>query len=86
MVRQEFVMLADAAEAVGGKIYILGGGTERHLAPGRDALEPIARRLGELELYVDTARNLHDALQPATLRSVALQRLRTEPPSRPPRR
>jgi DNA mismatch repair protein MutS len=51
---------------------------ERHLAPGRDALEPIARRLGELELYVDTARGLHDALLPESLRSVGLQRVRTE--------
>jgi hypothetical protein len=51
---------------------------ERYLAPGREALERIARRLGELELYVDTARNLHDALQPETLRSAGLQRVRTE--------
>jgi DNA mismatch repair protein MutS len=51
---------------------------ERFLPPGREALERIARRLGELELYVDTVRNLHDALQPAVLCSVGLQRVRTE--------
>jgi hypothetical protein len=51
---------------------------ERYLTPGREALERIARRLGELELYVDTARNLHDALQPESLRSAGLLRVRTE--------
>src|SRR3989442_6713297 len=51
---------------------------ERYLTPGREALERIARRLGELELYVDTARNLYDALQPESLRSTGLQRVRTE--------
>lgn len=30
--RQEFLILADGAEAVSGKIYILGGGVERHVA------------------------------------------------------
>ena len=49
---------------------------ERHLAPGREALERIARRLGELELYVDSARTLHDALHSKTLRSEGLQRVR----------
>jgi hypothetical protein len=28
--RQEFIMLADGAEATNGKIYILGGGVDRH--------------------------------------------------------
>jgi DNA mismatch repair protein MutS len=51
---------------------------ERYLSPGREALERIARRLGELELYVDTARKLHDALQPALLRSAGLLHVRTE--------
>jgi DNA mismatch repair protein MutS len=51
---------------------------ERYLPPGREALERIARRLGELELYVDTARNLHEALQPESPRSAGLQRVRTE--------
>jgi len=51
---------------------------ERYLAPGREALERIARRLRELELYVDTARSLYDALQAESLRSAGLQRLRTE--------
>jgi len=32
--KQEFLMLADGAEAVNGKIYILGGGVERHLTKG----------------------------------------------------
>jgi phosphatidate cytidylyltransferase len=32
MIRQEFLLLADGAEAVNGKIYILGGGMERYLA------------------------------------------------------
>lgn len=32
MIRQEFLLLADGAESVNGKIYILGGGVERHLA------------------------------------------------------
>lgn len=32
--KQEFLMLADGAEAVNGKIYILGGGVERHLTQG----------------------------------------------------
>jgi hypothetical protein len=31
-VRQEFLMLADGAESTNGKIYILGGGSDRHLA------------------------------------------------------
>ena len=53
----------------------VAGAPERHLAPGREALERIARRLGELELYVDSARGLHAALQPRTLRSTGLQRL-----------
>lgn len=30
--RQEFLMLADGAEAANGKIFILGGGVERHRA------------------------------------------------------
>jgi hypothetical protein len=32
--QQEFLMLADGAEAANGKIFILGGGVDRHLAPG----------------------------------------------------
>ncbi|MBF6604844.1 MAG: hypothetical protein IVW53_04590 [Chloroflexi bacterium] len=37
--QQEFLILADGAEAVNGKIFILGGGVERHTAP---AFEPFA--------------------------------------------
>ncbi len=51
---------------------------EPYLTPGREALGRIARRLGELELYVDTARELHDALQPESLRSAGLQLVRSE--------
>lgn len=32
--KQEFLLLAESAEAVNGKMYMLGGGAERHLAPG----------------------------------------------------
>ena len=35
---QEFLLMADGAEAVGGKIFILGGGVERHLAPDFPAM------------------------------------------------
>jgi hypothetical protein len=31
--QQEFLVLADGAEAVNGKIHILGGGIDRHQAP-----------------------------------------------------
>lgn len=31
--RQEFLILADGAEAVAGKVYILGGGADVHTAP-----------------------------------------------------
>ena len=31
--RQEFLLMADGAEAVNGKIHILGGGIDRHQAP-----------------------------------------------------
>jgi DNA mismatch repair protein MutS len=51
---------------------------ERYLTQGREALERIARRLGELELFVDTARNLRDALAPESLSSAGLLRLRAE--------
>jgi hypothetical protein len=30
--KQEFLLLAESAEAVNGKMYMLGGGVERHLA------------------------------------------------------
>jgi len=32
MAKQEFLMLADGAESTNGKIYILGGGSDRHRA------------------------------------------------------
>lgn len=32
--QQEFLILADGAEATNGKIFILGGGVDRHLAAG----------------------------------------------------
>jgi hypothetical protein len=51
---------------------------ERFLPPGREALERIARRLAELELYVVTARNLLAALQPEGLHAAGMQRLRSE--------
>jgi hypothetical protein len=35
-VQQEFLMLADGAEAANGKIFILGGGIERHVAASFD--------------------------------------------------
>ena len=41
--RQEFLLLADGAESVNGKIYILGGGTDRHFVP-RGAKPPIQLR------------------------------------------
>lgn len=34
--QQEFLILADGAEAANGKIFILGGGVERHTAPSFD--------------------------------------------------
>ena len=34
--RQEFLMLADGAEAMNGKIFILGGGVDRHAATSFD--------------------------------------------------
>lgn len=54
MVRQEFVMLADGAEAVNGKIYILGGGVERHLAPGFPTLLKADIALGILVGWAET--------------------------------
>jgi DNA mismatch repair protein MutS len=51
---------------------------ERYQAPGREAIERIARRLAELELYVEAARELHDALAPESPCSLGLQRVRTE--------
>ncbi|MDQ6673593.1 MAG: hypothetical protein M3069_23105 [Chloroflexota bacterium] len=51
---------------------------ERFLAAGREGLDRISRRLGELELYVDTARNLYAALHAESLRSEGMRRIRME--------
>ncbi|MGI9148013.1 MAG: MutS-related protein [Chloroflexota bacterium] len=51
---------------------------ERFLAPGRESLDRISRRLGELELYVDTARKLHSALPSESVRSAGMRRIRME--------
>jgi hypothetical protein len=42
-VQQEFLLLADSAEAVNGKIYIMGGGIDRHFVPA-GAERPIQLR------------------------------------------
>lgn len=41
--QQEFLMLADGAEATNGKIYVLGGGIDRHYVP-KDWKPPIQLR------------------------------------------
>jgi hypothetical protein len=40
-VKQEFLMLADGAEATNGKIFILGGGADRHLSPTFEPAAPL---------------------------------------------
>ncbi len=39
--QQEFLILADGAEAANGKIFILGGGVERYAAPSFDPPAPL---------------------------------------------
>lgn len=39
--QQEFLILADGAEAANGKIFILGGGVERYAAPSFDPAAPL---------------------------------------------
>jgi DNA mismatch repair protein MutS len=51
---------------------------ERFQASGREGLDRISRRLADLELYVDTARKLYDALQPESLRSAGITHIRLE--------
>lgn len=39
--QQEFLILADGAEATNGKIFILGGGVDRHAAASFDPVAPL---------------------------------------------
>jgi hypothetical protein len=48
--QQEFLLLADAAESVNGKIYVMGGGAARHLIP-RGWTSPIQLR-GDIALGI----------------------------------
>jgi DNA mismatch repair protein MutS len=52
--------------------------SERYRPSARQALERIVRRLAELELFVDIARQLRDLLSAGSIQSSALQRLRHE--------
>jgi hypothetical protein len=54
MIRQEFLLLADGAEAVNGKIYILGGGMERYLARSFPVALKADVALGILVGWADT--------------------------------
>ena len=61
MIRQEFLLLADGAEAVNGKIYILGGGMDRYLARSFPVALKADVALGILVGWADT--NSRHALQ-----------------------
>ena len=52
--------------------------SERIRPAARDGLQRMVQRLAELEVYVSVARELHDALDRASVRSSALQRVRDE--------
>ena len=52
--RQEFLMLADGAEAVAGKVYILGGGADMHAASNFPAALKADIALGFLVAWSET--------------------------------
>lgn len=54
--RQEFLFLAEGAEAVGGKIYILGGGVDYHQAPAFPVALNVDIALGFLTGWGETNR------------------------------
>lgn len=56
--RQEFLMLADSAEAVAGKIHILGGGIDRIYATAFPAPLNVAIALGFLVPWGETNRKI----------------------------
>src|SRR5438132_6796392 len=52
--------------------------SERYRPSPREALDRIVRRLAELELFVGVVRQLHDALEAASIESSKLQQLRED--------
>lgn len=57
--RQEFLMFAEGAEAVNGKIYILGGGIDLHTAPGFPTMLRADIALGFLTAWGETNRTIN---------------------------
>jgi hypothetical protein len=57
-VQQEFLILADGAEAVQGKIYILGGGVTHHVAPTFPAAIRADIALGVLVGWTETNQKI----------------------------
>lgn len=55
---QDFLMFAEGAEAVNGKIYILGGGIDLHHAPGFPTMLKADIALGFLVAWGETNRKI----------------------------